>query len=73
MEAGMIEFPDIPGRRIANGPCETGPLVLPAHGPDDMHQAYRFPAPQLTRAGCQPAAMDMRGHGEHRPADRRQP
>jgi alpha-beta hydrolase superfamily lysophospholipase len=73
MEAGMTEFPDIPGRRIANGTCATGPLVLLAHGPDDMRQAHRFLAPQLTRAGYQPAAMDMCGHGEHRPADRRQP
>lgn len=60
----MTEFPDIPGGRIANGTRGTGALVLLAHGLGDMRQAYRFLAPQLTRAGYQPAAMDMRGHGE---------
>ena len=69
----MTEFPDTPGWRIANGTCGTGPLVLLAHGLGDMHQTYRFLAPQLTQAGYQPAAMDMRRHAEHRPADRRQP
>jgi alpha-beta hydrolase superfamily lysophospholipase len=73
MEAGMTEFPDIPGGRIANGTRGTGPLVLLAHGLGGMHQAYHFLAPQLTQAGYQPAVTDMRRHGEHRTADRRQP
>ncbi|HSS87726.1 MAG TPA: hypothetical protein VLL69_00275 [Streptosporangiaceae bacterium] len=76
----MTEFPDIPGGRIAYGTCGTGPLVLLAHGPGDMRQAYRFLAPALTGAGYQVATQVatavlpfLAGHAEDKRADSRQP
>jgi len=63
----MTEFLDIPGGGGSPmaSPC-GGPLVLPAHGPSDLRQAYRFLAPRLAGAGCRAAATDLRGHGESR-------
>jgi len=66
LEAGMTEFPDTPGERIAYGIAGAGPLALPAHGLGDMRQAYRFLAPRRGGAGYRVAATDLRGHGESR-------
>ena len=38
--------------------------MLLTRGLDDIRQAYRFLAPQLTGADYRAAVMDMRGHGE---------
>jgi predicted dienelactone hydrolase len=72
MEAGMTEFPDIPGGRIAYGTCGTGPLVRLAHGLGDMRQAYRFLAPLLTGVGYRVAVMWSPGL-EFEPLAARQP
>jgi predicted dienelactone hydrolase len=70
MEAGMTEFLDIPGSRIAYGICRTGPLVLLAHGLGEMRRAYRFLAPLLVAAAMLPFLTD---HAEYKLTDWRQP
>lgn len=58
----MTEFLTLAGGRTA---CDINrPPMLLTGGPDGMHQAHRFLAPQLTRAGYRAAVTDMRGHGE---------
>ena len=63
MKAGTTEFLDIQGGPVAYGTSAAGSLELLARGPDDIRQACRFLAPQLTGGG-RVAAMDMRGHGQ---------
>jgi pimeloyl-ACP methyl ester carboxylesterase len=64
MEAGMTEFLDVAGGRIAYQVTGEGPLVVLAHGMGDNRNAYRFLIPVLTEAGYRVAATDLRGHGE---------
>jgi pimeloyl-ACP methyl ester carboxylesterase len=64
MEAGMTEFLDLEGGRIAYDVTGTGPLVVLSHGIGDRRQAYRFLAPQLAQAGYRVVSADLRGHGE---------
>jgi pimeloyl-ACP methyl ester carboxylesterase len=64
MEAGMTEFLDVEGGRIAFEVSGEGPLVVLAHGMGDNRNAYRFLIPVLTEAGYRVAATDLRGHGE---------
>src|SRR5215475_3882566 len=66
LEAGMTEFLNTPGGRIAHGIAGAGPLVLSAHGPGDTCRANRFLAPPLTVADHRVAVMDTRSHGESR-------
>jgi hypothetical protein len=60
--AGTTEFLDIQSGPVAYRTCGAGSLELLAQCPDDIRQACRFLAPQLTGGG-RVAAMDMRGHG----------
>jgi pimeloyl-ACP methyl ester carboxylesterase len=64
MEAGMTEFLDVEGGRIAYQVTGEGPLVVLAHGMGDNCNAYRFLVPVLAEAGYRVAATDLRGHGE---------
>jgi pimeloyl-ACP methyl ester carboxylesterase len=64
MEAGMTEFLELDGGRIAYDVTGRGPLVLLSHGMGEHRQVYRFLAPELVRAGYRVATTDMRGHGE---------
>jgi pimeloyl-ACP methyl ester carboxylesterase len=64
MEAGMTEYLDVDGGRIAYEETGSGPLVVLSHGIGDRRQAYRFLAPRLAQAGYRVASADLRGHGE---------
>jgi pimeloyl-ACP methyl ester carboxylesterase len=64
MEAGMTEYLDVDGGRIAYEETGSGPLVVLSHGIGDRRQAYRFLAPGLAQAGYRVASADLRGHGE---------
>src|SRR5580693_3930721 len=64
MEAGMTEYLDVDGGRIAYEETGSGPLVVLSHGIGDRRQAYRFLAPMLAQAGYRVASADLRGHGE---------
>jgi len=63
-EAGMTEFCDVAGGRIACEVTGSGPLVVLWHGIGVRRQDYRFPAPLPARAGYRVATADLRGHGE---------
>jgi pimeloyl-ACP methyl ester carboxylesterase len=64
MEAGITEYLDVDGGRIAYEETGSGPLVVLSHGIGDRRQAYRFLAPRLAQAGYRVASADLRGHGE---------
>src|SRR5262249_2008914 len=63
-EAGMTEFLEVDGGKIAYDVTGSGPLVILSHGIGDRRQAYRFLAPKLAQAGYRVASADLRGHGE---------
>jgi pimeloyl-ACP methyl ester carboxylesterase len=54
----------VDGGRIAYDVTGEGPLVVLSHGMGDTRTSWRFPAPQLVKAGYRLATADLRGIGE---------
>jgi len=62
--AGLTEYVDVDGGRIAYEVVGDGPLVVLSHGIADTRATYRLLAPLIAAAGYRVASVDLRGHGE---------